>query len=476
MTNNRHCNLWGLLMCAWMATVLSSAIVSARSSSLWCPFLIVCLCGWTTIQSGCGRSDRTDLHEWADALRSDAFTESWLERAEQQLPTVDPSEIRRREIRRWGLPEVTLIADKGSLADVALDLADQCSCGVVVPQDEDLVVSVALVEVNGEAAFRELARQVELQVEYRNGVVVFVDSAAPEDFVLFRPPYELPADMAAALTSLIGEDGEVVLMGSRVVVVGSASAAERAAEFVSLAATGPDGWLIEVVIVEVSRSLREALGLDVGVSGEVSIGADAATGSAVGSFPVVGARAAGTVSVVLQAAEDGQFANVLQHATLYLLEGSGAEMRRGESVPVPRRAVSDFGTVTTEGYTYIDSGLLVRVEGQRVPEGLLVELTAEVSDVIGFVDEAPIRQQSTMNVGGVLRSGEWLVMVGLDAVEDERSLSSTPGLASIFGSSVDRSVGKRTGLLFCRATRVFRSGGGVVADVEKPAYQAGDGG
>lgn len=86
-------------------------------------------------------------------------------------------------------------------------------------------------------------------------------------------------------------------------------------------------------------------------------------------------------------------------------EGSRAVMHSGRNIPVPKKTVSDGGTVSTTDYDMVKDGLdldlLVRDGGQGA--GVL-ELRLSVGQVDGFVGDAPItaerRLETTVRVNG----------------------------------------------------------------------------
>ena len=115
---------------------------------------------------------------------------------------------------------------------------------------------------------------------------------------------------------------------------------------------------------------------------------------------------------------------LVTRGTLVLVEDSVATLASVEQVPVPMRAVSPQGTITTSGYDLIEAGLTVVIEGRSVPGGLRLAVHPEVSQVSGYVEDYPIVASRSMDVSCMVGPGCWVVLAGLD---DWRSTSEHRG-------------------------------------------------
>ena len=161
------------------------------------------------------------------------------------------------------------------------------------------------------------------------------------------------------------------------------------------------------------------------------------------------------MNVIGKATETGTDAQLLQTATLYVLEGSESQITQGQKIPVPKKQTSPEGTTTTTGYEYIEAGFKLVANAKRVPGGVRLNLQPTISSVAGFVEEAPITQESSAVVQVVVDSGEWIVITGLDTTSESKDTKKIPGLpAPVFGTNTGNQ--EQTALLvLVQAKRVF---------------------
>lgn len=330
-----------------------------------------------------------------------------------------------------------------------LDLANQAGISVAVPTNETLI-TCNYNNVPAEFVFRQLASTAQLGVTFRENVVTFGDAVdGREVYAVLDPGYVQPKDAAQLFTMVLGSEGEVREIDGKLSYSGSREGLERAVTVAEGYKLGPDAWRLTIVVYEVTDQVQRQIGVEVaaGFSGEVGVGATA--GDYEGS--VQGARAALSVSALGRLADTGTEAKVHTVGTLYLIEGQDATMQQGDTVPVPRRVVSPEGTVSTEGYEYIESGFRVEANGRRVPGGLLLSLTPSVSSVTGFVEEAPILTQATVSGDVIVSSGEWVVMSGLRRTQKRISSSGLP----VIGKTMHRDELADGWLVVCiRADRI----------------------
>lgn len=361
----------------------------------------------------------------------------------------------------WGLPPVWLTASEAKASVVAGEVARQAGVGVVMGKEAgEKLVSVSFEGCSGEEAFRTIAGQVGLGVRYRGGTVEYVEAdRVVEGFGVLSSGYYEVEEASNAVRALVGSEGTVSIMGERLIVSGTREALRRVQVFGSQLESGPDGWHLDVRLVRVSRKLRRELGIDWTVEGSVRAELDAGRGMLPGATPVVGARARAVVAAVAAAAESSSDAELVYSAPVWVLEGETATLRQGERVPIPRRTVSDAGTVTTTGVDYIDAGFDLRVFAKRVPGGVRLELRPSLSSISGFVEGYPIVSRSEVESVAVVRSGEWMVLGGLEVEERLEERAGLPGaLESVFGSRRVATESGSTLLVLIRAVRVHAGG------------------
>lgn len=348
----------------------------------------------------------------------------------------------------------------GSVSGVLADIAVACEVPAVIPSELDKVsVTVELDGVDGQAAFREVARAAGYVPELVDGVVRFVKAAdVLQSFVVVRPGAERKQAALEGLKAVVSQRASVAVVGERLVVTGDAQAVARASEFAAQLESGSDGWVVEVRVFSVSRSWKSESGVDWRVAAALGVGVDAAAGNrAAVVFPVFGARAAATVEALLSASEEGREVQLTRSGRVFVVEGQAGRLQQGDVVPVPRRTVSDQGTVTVTGYERVDTGFQLQVLPERVPGGVRLDVEARLSAVAGFVGEAPVTSESSVRSTVLCRSGDWVLLSGLSAGERERRGKGLPGWGRGLGGLDEAGARDVDVVLAVQARRVVSS-------------------
>ncbi|MEO0853229.1 MAG: hypothetical protein AAFY15_06965 [Cyanobacteria bacterium J06648_11] len=333
------------------------------------------------------------------------------------------------------MPNVTLIAVDMPVRDAALDVARQARVSVIAPSSE-ATVSLELSDVSAEEAFRRIGQSAELGVSYRSGIVSFTgERDEKEVFAVLDPGYAEPTEALDAFSTILGSQGEVRSVNGRIAYGGTREGLRRALDVASGFRNGPDGWLLRVVVFEVSDRIERQLGVDLALGASLdATGGDVAQPVDTPFFApaLSGIRAAFAVAALASLSEDGSESRIRTSGTLYLLEGEPARLNQGERVPIPRRTVSPEGTVETAGFDYVETGFTLQAQGVRVPTGLRLTLEPTLSSVTGFVEDAPIFNERSVEGVVVVDSGEWVLLSGLSRQERSQNASGVPGLPSSY--------------------------------------------
>ena len=284
-------------------------------------------------------------------------------------------------------------------------------------------------------------------VEYDGTMVTFsTPEEAEKDMLIVRSGYVEPETIANSIQTIFGNETKAKVLDDRIIVTGNRESLEQVRRLSEHFERGADGWLLNVRVVSVSKTFRRELGLDWDVEMNISI-------DTVGTGVMSNADA--IVSVIGRAADSGTHAALMETASLYVLEGSTSSVRRGQRVPVPRFLTSPYGSNSTAGFDYINAGFELTATAKRVPGGVRLSLTPKISSVVGFVREAPITQESLVDVQLVVQDGDWIIISGLDTTQASKSEQSLPGLkAPLFGSKTD-TTDESTLLVLVQARRVF---------------------
>ena len=328
-------------------------------------------------------------------------------------------------------------------------VASQVGVSIQVPKAAkmDDLITADYNNLEAQKVFENLANRIEMVAEYEDGMVTFQTlDKAHRDFVVLRSGYAETELVQRSIQSMLGESSVVDAIDDRVVITSHRKGLQQAVEYSKHFQQGQDGWLLDVRVVSITKVMRRELGLDWNM--EANLGLDTRGAGYLTNADLL-------VNVIGKATETGTDAQLLQTATLYVLEGSESQITQGQKIPVPKKQTSPEGTTTTTGYEYIEAGFKLVANAKRVPGGVRLNLQPTISSVAGFVEEAPITQESSAVVQVVVDSGEWIVITGLDTTSESKDTKKIPGLpAPVFGTNTGNQ--EQTALLvLVQAKRVF---------------------
>lgn len=310
-------------------------------------------------------------------------------------------------------------------------------------------VAAEFVNVDAQTAFEQMAAAAQVEVAYVGGVVSFSKSSGQQALSVYDLGYTGP-DLAAAVSQL-GE-AKTRVVGDRLVVVGKPRELDAIAEGIDVLTEGPDGWLLSVYVFQASEELSTELGVSLGLGAKVDVSAVLTRGAAVFTGP----RAEFLLSAVGRASQAGSSTRLVTEGSLFVLEGRDASMSQGEVIPVPRRTVSDQGTVTINGYEQVRTGFQFTATARRVPGGVLLDLEPTLSQVTRFIGEVPATSERTVRGTVVVSDGDWVVLSGLDAASWLVSSQGTPYVPGAISLDNEQTSASRL-LILVRARRAFSS-------------------
>lgn len=104
-----------------------------------------------------------------------------------------------------------------------------------------------------------------------------------------------------------------------------------------------------------------------------------------------------------------------------VLEGEELTMKNGDEIPVPRKTVTDGGTVSTVGVDYISVGTQIKASIVRNEDRLCnVDLSAEISESVRFVESYPVKSQTLFETRCNLLYGDVTIVGYLTVDRKER--------------------------------------------------------
>ncbi len=138
------------------------------------------------------------------------------------------------------------------------------------------------------------------------------------------------------------------------------------------------------------------------------------------------------LSAVLQSAESNNKGRILSQPRIMTLSGNEAAIQVGTKYPY-KQSTTQNTTGTTENVQFIDVGIILNVTPQvnQKAKSIVMKLHPEVSDVIGFRNDAPIITTRQTDTQVEVNDGETVVIGGLLREENLRQRNDVPVLRDI---------------------------------------------
>ena len=95
-----------------------------------------------------------------------------------------------------------------------------------------------------------------------------------------------------------------------------------------------------------------------------------------------------------------------------------------------------------------------RARGSQAPNRQRLGLEPSIANVTGYVNDAPITDESSVQADFMMRSGEWVVLTGLSTEQTADTRTRIPGMPQSLGTAT-RNTDKTSLLVLVQAQRVF---------------------
>ncbi len=114
----------------------------------------------------------------------------------------------------------------------------------------------------------------------------------------------------------------------------------------------------------------------------------------------------GAFNAVLKSARSNSRYEIIAEPMMLITDGGSGSIQDGETIPIPRRTVSDSGTVNTTGYDYVETGVVVNTGLREMSStAATCQIEIKMTQVTSYVDSAPITSGQTFKTTAVLESG-----------------------------------------------------------------------
>lgn len=289
-------------------------------------------------------------------------------------------------------PNITLSCFKMPLSVFIRVLSDKYSVGMVYSETlADKEITAEFKDTDLLSVLNVVSRQLSVDI-VRVGNTFFVGSLRPEDRgILVRKVLGQDASsLVQVCNSMISSNGKVSVTTDCVVVAADhESVIRRFSEMLDyLDTVESDTWIVQLCFVVLRKDALIEAGMDTTTSGTLSYNISENT------FDLKDFKIDGLISVL----NTSNFADIYSSPMLLCRDGQVSKWQDGQRVPIPKKVVSDYGTVTTTGFDYVDTGFSVDASVKQSRIGGRLALKIEMSDIKSYVEYAPVTTQSVYQI------------------------------------------------------------------------------
>jgi type II secretory pathway component GspD/PulD (secretin) len=280
--------------------------------------------------------------------------------------------------KEW--PKIDISVSGIELSVVLRSIADQSKVSVMAQEGlEKLQCYLDVQQQPVDQVLQALARRLGVQLS-QQGEIFFLGNLRAEDRgVLVRRATRLsPDDLKRAVSVVLSKDGKVETYPDGVVVVGDVQTVlEKVAQLIDSVEQVPvTTWIMQLYIVSISQQKLMDIGMDTQLTGQLSASIMVDKFNPI--HDVMTKQASAALTSVLSLTRDTQDGSLVASPTFLLIDGEHGKFRSGQQVVIPRKAVTDQGTVTTTGYDIIPVGTSIDV-GLRELGNNTARLTFDIS-------------------------------------------------------------------------------------------------
>jgi type II secretory pathway component GspD/PulD (secretin) len=305
--------------------------------------------------------------------------------------------------------KLSVVADSMRVGDFARLVATEAEVSVVVEESlDDRTVSIEIRDEPIDVVIGYVARRLGVEMS-RAGNLYFLGAVKPEDKgVLVRRVSRLPADQVKqAIATLATEASNMVVdVDGLCVVSDRIEVLRRVHDMIDAINSAQNRtWVVQLYLVGLSQRAVDDLGVQ--FDPRLSLGA---TLSVPGS---TGLTMEAALDAVLQYEQVRSDVDTVASPTFVLRDGVASRVFVGDRIPVPRRAISDQGTSTVQGFDQVEAGLSIECEVREAGTlEAILRLAIERSRIKGFVEGSPavgtenFETQAVVGRSGVYMLGE----------------------------------------------------------------------
>lgn len=250
-------------------------------------------------------------------------------------------------------------------------------------------------------------------------------------------------EITAAITVFLSEFGKCYVQKDGVVVVSDREKVlGKVIEMLNLLESSTENsWIIQYYFVVLSNDLLLQGGANVVTSGEIAYKYNK-DGGLTTDIKDVGQNI--TINFNLKSS----LVDVQSTPMFIIRDGTESSWQDGQSVPIPQKTVSSYGVVTTTGFQYIDTGIVVKTKLRETNSGAILTVDLSDTSITGYNEYQPILKKSALKTESMISSGSVYLLGEFCKYDNTKKLSQVLDL--------EGETQKQKLQLFCRAYKINR--------------------
>ena len=346
------------------------------------------------------------------------------------LYNAERKEVRGEEAKT---PEVylTLSAFQMPLSLFCRILSDKYDIGMVFSHElSERQITAEFKKTDLQSVLNVVSRQIGVDI-VRVGNTYFIGALRPEDRgVLVRRimGYDQQS-LNSIVTPMLSQTGKAQVMSNGVLVATDhESVLRRLVEMCDyLDTVYPGSWILQLYFVSLRKDAMLEAGFDTKSSGSISY--DIANSKIdLNDIKLEGLFSFGS---------DSNFTDVFAAPMMVIRDGSTGVWRDGERIPIPKKTVSDAGTVSTTGFEYVDTGFILNATIRESRRGGIVKLDITQSQIKIYVEYSPVTSETQFTLecdlvpGKIYLLGELSIFKRIEQQQNIALFSADAGKTSM---------------------------------------------
>lgn len=290
------------------------------------------------------------------------------------------------------LPKLTLSAHQMPLPLFSRVLSDTFGVGIVFSDTlRDKMITAEFKNTDLSTVFTVISRQIGVDI-VKVGNTYYLGQLKDEDKgILIRRVLSYDVEsIKAAVAAMLSPQGRFQVLSNSVVLLSDNDfVLRRAAEALDYMETVENScWIVQLYFLVLRKDALLEAGFTMSSSGTISYNLSE------NEVKVSDIQLDGLFNSLMESS----YADLYASPMFILRDNSSGRWQDGQRVPIPKKTVSDYGTVTTTGFDYVDTGVDVKATVRESRGGGILTLAIGLSAIQSYVEYAPVTSNTSCDI------------------------------------------------------------------------------